>query len=100
MRTCPKALRKKVMKSPNSLLLTAAVAGLIFGASQVHASSSEATKAVGECHGVNACKGHGECAGNTNSCTGKNSCKGMGWIKASKTHCTKQGGKFKKMVIK
>ncbi len=51
--------------------------------------------AQGECHGVNSCKGSGECAGKSNACTGKNSCKGKGWMKMSKEDCTAKKGTFK-----
>lgn len=79
-----------------SLLFTAAIAGLIMGAQTATASGSE--KVVGECHGVNSCKGKSACAGESNSCKGQNSCKGKGWVKMDKEKCDKKKGTFKEMA--
>lgn len=46
-----------------------------------------------ECHGVNACKGQGECGGKGHACGGKNACKGQGWISMTKEECDSKGGK-------
>ncbi|MBI3288240.1 MAG: hypothetical protein HYZ74_01840 [Elusimicrobia bacterium] len=61
------------------------------------AGKSGTTEAVvkGECHGVNACKGQGECGGTGHACAGKNACKGQGWIGLVKTDCEGRGGTFK-----
>jgi len=48
----------------------------------------------GECYGVNACKGQGECGGKGHSCAGYNACKGHGWITLTKTDCDAKKGKF------
>lgn len=81
-----------------TILFSAAVAGLIASSAVRAQQSPSATKtttvAEGECHGVNACKGKGECGGAGHSCAGKNSCKGKGWTKLSEKDCKKQGGKF------
>jgi len=58
----------------------------------VAAASADPT---GECHGINSCKGQGECGAKGHACAGKNACKGKGWVKLSKSECTKKGGKFK-----
>ena len=50
---------------------------------------------TGECYGINACQGKGDCGGKSNSCAGKNSCKGKGWIKMSRIDCEEKGGEFK-----
>jgi len=81
-----------------TIIFSAAIAGLIASsavyADQGSSAGKTSTVAEGECHGVNACKGKGECGGIGHSCAGKNSCKGKGWVKLSKKECTKQGGKF------
>ncbi len=83
------------MNTNKSLLIASAIAGLIMSSSPVKASDNEKPKAaLGECHGVNACKGKGACGGADHECAGKNSCKGKGFVKLSKKDCTKKGGKF------
>jgi hypothetical protein len=81
----------------NSLVLTAAFAGLLTGtASRVSAApggsdssakigvagqladSVEAKKEKHGCKGQNSCKGKGGCKSGDNGCKGKNSCKGKG----------------------
>lgn len=78
-------------------LLTAAALSLAVsayaGGSDKPSSSGEVAK--GECHGVNSCKGKGECGGKGHACAGQNSCKGKGWVKMSKDDCEAKGGKFK-----
>ena len=59
---------------------------------------------MGECHGVNACKGKGDChqkGKHGHGCAGKNACKGKGWTKMTKEDCTaaKQTGKMKKHFV-
>jgi hypothetical protein len=87
-----------------SVLLGAAVSSLIFAAGcatdgmQKDAMNKTSGKqAMGECHGVNSCKGTGDCGGKGHMCAGKNSCKGKGWKKMSKSDCMEKGGEFKKM---
>ena len=77
-------------------LMTAALGGLLLATTISAASAEEgaATAKMGECHGINACKGTGACHGAGNSCAGKNACKGQGWVKATKTDCEAKGGKF------
>lgn len=81
-------------------LVAAAITGLMMtsvgcSSTQKGATSSGGDMAQGQCHGVNACKGHGECGGAGHACAGKNSCKGKGWVKMSKADCTEKGGEFK-----
>ncbi len=83
-----------------TILTAAALTGLMMaGCSSVTKSTSDSSSAVtqGECHGVNSCKGTGDCGGAGYSCAGKNSCKGKGWVKLSKTDCDAKGGTFKNM---
>ena len=51
--------------------------------------------AKGECTGINACKGQGECGGVGHGCAGKNACKGQGWTSATQDDCKTKGGTFK-----
>jgi len=83
------------MKSPlKGTLIAAAVAGL-FLANGAMAADAEKSEAKGiKCSGVNACKGHGACAGAGHECAGKNACKGQGVEKMSAAkECTDKGGK-------
>ncbi|OQW47592.1 MAG: hypothetical protein A4S09_14865 [Proteobacteria bacterium SG_bin7] len=83
-----------------TVVLTAALTGLIMAGCASGAkgtSDSSSSVAQGECHGVNSCKGTGECGGAGHSCAGKNSCKGKGWLKLSKADCDSKGGTFKNM---
>ena len=73
------------MKSKKSILLSAAVSGLLFGAAATSltscASGGENEMATAQrhaCKSMNACKGQGGCKTETNACAGKNSCKGQG----------------------
>lgn len=75
------------------ILIGAALAGVLVGGV---GCSSTTSSTIGQCHGVNACKGQGACGGTGHSCAGMNSCKGQGWIKATKAKCEKIGGKFKR----
>lgn len=76
-------------------LAAAALAAFSLAAGCAGKSGSEGTVAKGECHGVNACKGQGECGGTGHACAGKNACKGQGWIGLVKTDCEGRGGTFK-----
>ena len=81
-------------------VLTAAITGMLMASGCSTTKGTNASNvdlAQGECHGVNACKGKGDCGGKGYSCAGKNSCKGKGWIKLSKAECDEKGGKFKAM---
>ena len=84
------------MKNLNTLLLTAALAGLTGGTTlAVHAQTANGNNTVKafmaglsftgqdqpakhSCKGKNSCKGQGGCASGDNGCKGKNSCQGKG----------------------
>ncbi|MCG6139884.1 hypothetical protein EHQ23_00500 [Leptospira bourretii] len=83
------------MNYKSGILLGAALAGLTF-TSCMSAKTQMAEKAEGECHGINACKGQGDCGGKGHACAGKNSCKGQGWKGTSEKECAEKGGKFVK----
>jgi len=82
------------MKMSKKALILAAVSTLALTASGC--ASKTSSTAMGQCHGVNACKGEGACGGKTHDCAGKNSCKGKGWIKMIKGKCESIGGTYKK----
>jgi len=81
------------MKNSNKLLISAAVAGLMTLVSQASFAAATATK--GECYGVNACKGTGECGGKGHTCAGSNACKGKGWMTKTEKECKDLKGEFK-----
>jgi len=86
------------MKKPvSSLLLGAAVAGILASALPAQAQKIPAEKLkkmdVVPCYGVNSCKGTGQCSGSGHECSGQNSCKGQGWLAIPKEACLNiQGG--------
>ncbi len=83
--------------SMKTLVLTAAISGLLGGASATTTNTSQtapgtnvgatnvklaktgfADKSKHSCKGQNDCKGQGGCKSGDNGCKGKNSCKGKG----------------------
>lgn len=80
-------------------MITAAISGVLLAATYAAPVHSQPSEAVGECHGVNACKGQGDCGGVTDGhkhgCSGKNACEGKGWLAMTKPACDEKGGKFK-----
>ncbi len=83
--------------SMKSLMVAAAVSGLMTGATALHAATVSTTSPVTQvasasfglmsyamhihkhsCKGKNNCKGQGGCKSSDNGCKGKNSCKGKG----------------------
>jgi uncharacterized membrane protein len=89
------------------MILGAAVAGIV-AASTANAAGDAAKKAapagdkvaLGECHGINSCKGKSECGGGTgHECGGQNTCKGQGWVKMSKKDCDAKKGKWETLKM-
>lgn len=80
------------MKKSN-LLIGAALAGLTMSLSACSEPAAQANE--GQCHGVNSCKGQGECSGKGHECGGQNECKGQGWNKSTEAACAEQKGEFK-----
>ncbi len=83
-----------------SKLLMAALAGYAIASVSTAAETAKKpadtkTTAMGECHGVNACKGQGICGGNGHECAGKNACKGQGRLSTTEKDCKSQKGKWK-----
>ena len=83
--------------SMKSLMVAAAVSGLMSGATAMQAATTSSTSPVVQvgnasfgssalssdvakhsCKGQNDCKGQGGCKSSDNGCKGKNSCKGKG----------------------
>lgn len=92
------------MKTQNFGKVAASLIGLTLASSSIAALGATKDKAKdkkasadekGECHGVNSCKGKGECGGPKWDCAGNNECKGQGWITKTSAECKKLGGKFK-----
>ena len=78
-------------------LVGAAILGLVATGS-VNAKDAKAgdkKAAMGECSGINTCKGTGDCGGDGHECKGKNSCKGKGWVKKDKKACESKKGTWK-----
>ena len=80
------------MKFRKSLIVGAAIAGVVMGVSGC--ASQKYEEPVGKCFGANSCKGKGACGGKDHACAGKNSCKGKGWIKMTESKCKKKKGSF------
>jgi hypothetical protein len=75
-------------------LIAATVAGLFSSAGSLALAQDkqkDGDKVM--CSGINACKGHGACAGAGNACAGHNGCKGQGQTKTTKKDCEAKGGK-------
>jgi len=95
-----------IMKKTKSALVSAAVAGLLFGATSTtltscksNDTSMSASVDKHACKGMNACKGQGGCKSGNSGCAGKNSCKGNGGCATAAHHgckgmnsCKAQGG--------
>lgn len=57
-------------------------------------SMEKGSQEMGQCHGVNSCKGKSACATAESACQSHNSCKGKGWVMSNQTDCQAKGGKF------
>lgn len=80
-----------MLKKKSAIMLAVGAASLITGTVVTTASAKED---LGECHGVNTCRGQSACETATTDCAGQNACKGKGWINISKKDCDAKGGKF------
>lgn len=80
------------MTTKQKWLVSASAAALI-GTAIV--STATAQENMGQCHGINSCKGQSACQTAESACAGQNSCKGKGWVKSSKADCETKGGEFK-----
>jgi len=82
------------MNKTTNLLVGAAIAGIL-SASGAGVLDAKPKQAKGECHGINGCKGQGDCGGKGYSCAGQNSCKGKGWLSMTEKECKDKKGEFK-----
>jgi hypothetical protein len=76
------------------VLSAAALAGLLLAVGCSSEKTQETPSSMGECHGINSCKGTGACGGKGHSCAGQNKCKGKGWLKMTEKDCLEKGGSF------
>lgn len=64
-------------------------------AEAVQAKLDETKAPMGECHGINTCKGKSMCAvEGANGCHAQNSCKGKGWLSMNEKDCKAKKGKW------
>lgn len=82
----------------STLLYSAAIAGLVLAAS-CSLAEEEGEIVEGECHGINACKAKGACAGKEHRCAGLNACKGQGWLKSTREDCDQKKGTFQRFSM-
>lgn len=86
------------------LLLGAAVAGLLAGASTAKADPIPKEKLqkmeVVACYGVNTCKAKGSCSSERHGCAGLNECKGQGWLPIPRESCLAIGGSLTAAAVK
>jgi uncharacterized membrane protein len=94
-----------------SLIIEAAIAGLLGGLTAVSTDAQDNQKPMPQkkgpaqknpgkktaekihCFGVNSCKGTSECAVDGKSgCHAQNACKGQGWISLTEKQCIKKKG--------
>lgn len=85
----------KTKKTGFALAATAAllISGCASTEKQPEAAANSGSE-MGQCSGVNSCKGTGSCATASSSCAGQNACKGKGWLPLNKAECESRGGKF------
>lgn len=88
----------KTKTIPGSLTATAAAALLLGGCAANNADSGGAgvstASEMGQCHGVNSCKGNSFCATASSVCATQNTCKGKGWLALTAQECQQRGGRF------
>ncbi|MGY0399636.1 MAG: BufA2 family periplasmic bufferin-type metallophore [Ostreibacterium sp.] len=78
-------------QNKTNIILALGAAALITTAVVTTVSAKEK---LGECHGINSCKGQSSCASANNDCAGQNTCKGKGWVKTDRKTCDAKAGKF------
>lgn len=90
-----------MQKNKTTHFAMATVAALLIGgcasrqvSERVTDKSTDNDNDMGQCLGVNSCKGSGSCATANNHCATQNSCKGKGWIPLEKSDCESRSGQF------
>ncbi|MEQ8351558.1 MAG: hypothetical protein RH862_08750 [Leptospiraceae bacterium] len=89
------------MDSRSKILMGAALGGMLMAASCGGSETADTPLQtdLGECHGINACKGQSACHTKETSCAGQNSCKGKGWLQMSKEECKEKDGDWKELSM-
>ncbi len=86
---------KKSRKNTKITLATAAALLVGCSSNADTVSADQSALDMGQCLGVNSCKGSGSCASPANNCASQNSCKGKGWLALNKQECSDRKGKFR-----
>lgn len=86
------------MKTPtkaNGVALAAAAAAVFLAAPMAVSAADNSTNSImGQCMGVNSCRGHSDCKSVYNVCKGQNECHGFGFKVMSRKQCAAAGGRF------
>ncbi len=85
------------MRNPSTVrgLALAAAAASLFALAPLAVHADPGADQIGNCYGVNACKGKSSCKTAENACVGKNACKGKGFVDSvSRGTCDQLGGRF------
>ena len=80
-----------IREAMKGAVVAAAVCSMFAAGTARAADKTKEGKAV-HCAGINACKGHGSCAGADNACKAQNTCKGKGWVEMTDKDCTAKKG--------
>jgi uncharacterized membrane protein len=85
------------MRNPATVrgLALAAAAASLFALAPLAVRADVSADQIGNCYGVNACKGKSSCKTAENACVGRNACKGKGFVDSvSRGTCDQLGGRF------
>lgn len=85
-------------KNISTLLVNAAVAGIVSGLVAVPAAMAS-NHEKGHCMGANACKGKSACKTDASACAGQNGCDGKGFTDSTKSECEAMMKKHKDKKI-
>lgn len=85
-------MKTKTLVATTAALLIAGCSSSQPVARTTNAGGSGGT--LGQCTGVNACKGTSSCATSGSTCAGQNACKGKGWLPLTKKDCSERSGRF------
>lgn len=90
----------KMKKTGIALAIAAAGLAGCAGSTNTSTQASSTLASTGKtdlvhCYGVNTCKGHNDCGGQSNACAGQGSCKGTGFVGMPSKACADVGGSVK-----